>query len=206
MNPIFDGDLLTEGLATILVPADILAVWASPRRVGPNVRGSAVVFLDFDGTLISDADSAAGGKLASGTGPGSRTVNWRFQTEATAALRQLAEAAPAASFVISSSWRVHGLPTISKLFAANGCEDLLTRLHRDWATPVLPSRVIGWDRIREIDAWLADHDASAAAALDDDLSIRFRPWGIWVDPSRGLTQFEARAALARLQAVESSAP
>src|SRR5882724_248519 len=121
MDPILDGDLLAEGLAGILVPADILAVWVSPRRVGPNGQGSAVVFLDFDGTLISDADSAAGGKLASGTGPGSRTVNWRFQTEATAALRQLAEAAPAASSVISSSWRVHGPPTISRLFAANGC-------------------------------------------------------------------------------------
>jgi hypothetical protein len=108
-------------------------------------------------------------------------------------LRQLAEAAPAASFVISSSWRVHGLPTISKLFTANGCQDLLPRLHRDWATPqpVLASRVVGWDRIREIDAWLNDHDVSVAGALDDDPSIRFRPWGIWVDPSRGLSRFEA---------------
>jgi len=121
-------------------------------------------------------------------------------------LRQLAEAAPAASFVISSSWRVHGPPTISRLFAANGCQDLLPRLHRDWATPVLANRVMGWARIREIDAWLNDHDVSAAAALDDDPSIRFRPWGVWVEPLRGLTQFEASAALARLQAAESSAP
>jgi len=134
----------------------------------------------------------------------SPTISWRFQTDAAAALRRLAEAAPAASFVISSSWRVHGLPTITKLFAANGCEDLLPRLHRDWTTPVFSGRVIGWDRIREIDAWPADHDVSAAAALDDDPSIRFRPWGIWVDPSRGLSGLEVSAALAMLQAGASS--
>ena len=33
MDPILDGDLLTEGLAGILVPADILAVWASPCQL-----------------------------------------------------------------------------------------------------------------------------------------------------------------------------
>src|SRR5437899_5910828 len=83
---------------------------------------------------------------------------------------------------------------------STAAKTLLPRLHRDWATPVLPSRVIGWDRIREIDAWLNDHDVSVAAALDDDPSIRFRPWGIWVDPSRGLTRLEVSTALAKLQA------
>jgi len=31
MDPILDGDLLAEELAGILVPADVLAVWVSPR-------------------------------------------------------------------------------------------------------------------------------------------------------------------------------
>ena len=79
MDPILDGALLAEGLAGILVPADILAVWVSPRRVGPNGQGSAVVFLDFDGTLISDADSAAGGKLASGLAPGAARSTGGFK-------------------------------------------------------------------------------------------------------------------------------
>ena len=76
-----------------------------------------------------------------------------------------------------------------------------------WAgpAPVLANRVMGSDRIREIDAWLNDHDVSVAAALDDDPSIRFRPWGVWVDPSRGLSRLEASAALAKLQAVATSA-
>src|SRR5260221_14536790 len=65
MDPILDGDLLAEGLAGILVPGDILAVWVSPRRVGPNGQGSAGGFLGFAGTLISDADHPGRGDLAS---------------------------------------------------------------------------------------------------------------------------------------------
>src|SRR6266436_3129727 len=68
MDPVLDGDLLAPGLAGILVPADILAVWVSPRRVGPNVRGSAAVFLDFDGTLIPDAGDTVGARLESKIG------------------------------------------------------------------------------------------------------------------------------------------
>src|SRR5437899_2277507 len=58
-----------------------------------------------------------------GLAPGVARSTGGSKPSAIAALRQLAEAAPAASFVISSSWRVHGLPTISRLLTVNGCQD-----------------------------------------------------------------------------------
>jgi hypothetical protein len=192
MDPILGRDDLSEPVAVpvILVRPDVLAAWLAPWGTVGNGGGQSILFLDLDGPIIPLGDMVGAGRDGS--------VNWRFRPGAVMALRRVTEAVPAASIVISSSWRVHGLEAISDLFNRNGCEDLLGRLHSDWCTPVLKTRVVGWDRIREIDAWLNDHDVVVTMAIDDDPAVRFRPWGVRVDPVRGLTLVEADAAIGRL--------
>lgn len=108
-----------------------------------------ILFLDLDGVLVTARSQFA-----------QRSPN-AVDREGVAMLQAVAEEARA-RFVISSTWR-EGETHLSFQRRFDEIGIAADLLHEDWATPVL-----GGDRQREIDDWLARHPEVTHYAIVDD--------------------------------------
>ena len=153
----------------------------------------AVLFLDFDDVLIVPSLHRIKRKRRARDG---RKVHYAFVPEACDALLRIMAASPDTAMVVSSTWRLEGRKEVETVLQLNGCQDLSGRFHLDWATG---DEQKGLSRADEISTWLKNHpEVERVAAIDDDLSIASQPWGIWIDPTSGLTDVHVVTVLERL--------
>jgi hypothetical protein len=130
----------------------------------------AVIFLDFDGVVITTRSRWAG------------LTPEGFDPVATRWLSQLIQQA-SAQVVISSAWR-RGETRVSmlELLVLNGMPEV--PLHEDWATPLL-----GVERQHEIDAWLGRKNGiQRYFILDDGIGLNEKaPEFVLTDIDDGLS-------------------
>lgn len=122
----------------------------SSRRRSSDVVVDRVVFLDFDGVLLSLKDLRLHG-------------NGYLNPISVGLVMQLCDETNS-KVVVSSTWRKHqDTPGIMKKVG------LWDYTHKDWKTGEWDGRTKNWCRGHEVDAWLKDHpEVKRYVLLDDD--------------------------------------
>ena len=144
-----------------------------------------VIFLDFDGPLIS---TRAFWYRQKNLIVDDARWNFAFDPVAAAMIDEVATKADA-QYVISSSWRRNKTRADHvNILNRNGMTG--ERLHKDWSTL---HDYGGWKRSQEIKHWLANHlDVTVWAALDDEVEKKDLTNIVQVDPDDGLTMANLR--------------
>lgn len=164
----------------------------------PSSETTKLLFLDIDGVLLTRRSISAGGEA---------------DAECVKALNALSEAS-AASIVLSSTWRLRGLPTMRQYFKLWGINGEIVG-----TTPDLyhlycgerhshPSIHEANDRTEEIQMWIDCYPAhlpriSGIVILDDDaIAGDLAEWHVRTEFTYGLTMAHVEQAMAILERQE----
>jgi hypothetical protein len=128
-----------------------------------NSKADQIIFLDFDGVLLTSRTCFAYGGSFSSAKPDPVLVE---------ALRRCCSNPDTdIALVVSSTWRECGTDAIKKLIQC----DLDQYLHADWKTDVIRCPQGIDDRPTEIDKWLAEHPEVIDYRILDDDNWNWKP-------------------------------